>query len=345
VAKAALVEVGRESDWKAINAMVMEDPEYDAAKQKEACVQREMREQSLVVPGYARVANHMVDEQIVSLRTAGWSPGSRPSPAQALTADLLQSFRGLIEDQPFTRAEYRDAVGRVMTCIASNTAVIPRFAAPPVIDGKVEPKEWTGALTFTELELAQYLVHPERSHQLANKPRGSGTAVSMAYDDKNLYLAFVCKETARYARDPGLTIALEPKRPRDGEVWQDDAVGIALHPDPSGSETYHVICNAAGTCYDARGGDAVWNGKSSVATTIDEEARQWTAEFALPWSDFDVAATSGRIMRGNACRYLNHLPGDGHWWWNLKCCAWTALPFGMDEPPPHDLPFGILMLE
>jgi len=344
-AKAALVKVGRESDWKAINAMVKENPEYEAAKQKEAHVQRELREQSLVVPGYARVANHMVKEQIVSLRTADWNSESRPSPAQALTADLLESFRGLIEDQPFTRAEYRDAVGRVMTSIASNTALIPRFAAPPVIDGKAEPKEWTGALTFTELELAQYLVHPERSHQLANKPRGSWTAVSIGYDDENLYLAFVCKETGRYARDRGLTIALEPKRSRDGEVWRDDAVGIVLEPDPSGSETFRLICNAGGTCYDARGGDAAWNGKPSVATTIDEEARQWTAEFAVPWSDLGVAPTSGRIMGGNACRYLNHLPGDGHWWWNLKCCAWTALPFGIDEPPPHGLPFGILILE
>ena len=52
---------------------------------------------------------------------------------------------------------------------------------------------------------------------------------------------------------------------------------------------------------------------------------------------------SGSVLRCNLSRY--HINPKSHPWHQLKTSAWTALPFGIDDPPPADLPLGILILE
>jgi hypothetical protein len=50
------------------------------------------------------------------------------------------------------------------------------------------------------------------------------------------------------------------------------------------------------------------------------------------------------VLRCNLSRY--HIgPDRTYWWRDTKTSAWTAFPFGIDDPPPDDLPLGILILE
>jgi hypothetical protein len=120
-------------------------------------------------------------------------------------------------------------------------------------------------------------------------------------------------------------------------------VGIVLQPRLADRESYRLICNSERVCYDALGSDAGWNGKQDVAVGRDEEGMRWIVELAVPWSDLDLNPASGSVLRCNLSRY--HINPKSHPWHQLKTSAWTALPFGIDDPPPADLPLGILVLE
>jgi len=221
---------------------------------------------------------------------------------------------------------------------------VPRLGRPPAIDGSASKEEWADALELSELRLSQYLNKPERSKKLADAENDRYTTARMGYDDKVLYVCWACRELRRRDGKPGLGVTVDPDRRRDGAVWRDDAVGIVLQSVLAGRESYHLICNVKGVCYDALGADADWNGKQEVAVGKDEKAIQWTVEMAVPWSDLDLEPASRNVLRCNLSRYHIGLERT-YWWRDTKTSAWTAFPFGIDDPPPDDLPLGILILE
>jgi hypothetical protein len=253
-----------------------------------------------------------------------------------LTDALTASLRALPDAWPFTRSEYRAGVINTFKSVAGNVAVIPRLGRRPAIDAAVSEEEWAGSLEITDFWQSLYLRDPELSKKLAGTTSRDTTA-RMAYDDRALYACFICRQWGQV-----LSLADASREP-DGNVWNDDSVGIVLQPRLADREAYRVICNAERVCYDALGSDASWNGKQELAVRKDEKAKQWIVEMALPWSDFDMRPVSGDVVRCNINRYRN--PVGTHWWHHLKISAWTALPFGIDDPPPADMPLGILILE
>ncbi len=136
-----------------------------------------------------------------------------------------------------------------------------RLAAPPVIDGRIAPTEWSGA---TRLE---GFVAPD-----SGQPAARRTVAWVACDQRTLYLAFRCEGQAA---PRGLA------RPLDGPVWEDDAVEVFVQPPGQGY--YHLAVNAGGSVYDARctpALDSGWNGTWTARTARAGEA--WTVEIAVP---------------------------------------------------------------
>ena len=97
--------------------------------------------------------------------------------------------------------ELRKAAGEQV-----KTAVCPRSAAPPKMDGKLDDPAWRDALAIQDFNF--------------KKP---ATRVSLCYDDRALYIGVVCKEL------PGRTPFGKTRR-RDTGAWQDDCIEMWLDP-------------------------------------------------------------------------------------------------------------------
>ena len=91
------------------------------------------------------------------------------------------------------------------------------------------------------------------------------TSVKIAYDDKNLYLGYVCSE-------PDMKVLSEKITKRDGNLWQDDCVEFFFF-DPGKDVVKQFITNPIGTQFDielaqAQAGDPYkgrpWDGEWTV---------------------------------------------------------------------------------
>ncbi len=202
-----------------------------------------------------------------------------------------------------------------------STAKIPRITNAPVVDGKMEEKEWKGTEELGNFE------------QLKEKgPARYATKVRLAYDDVNLYAAFHCKEAS-------MKHLLQRYRERDTAVWQDDAVELLVQrPGADPDDFYHFIINSFGACYDAYGRDGKWNGNARIAGTSNAQAGTWSVEMAIPWKDMGGKPEAGEQWRANFCRE-NPEPaaahGAGEW------SSWSQSYAGFNFPTY----FGILLFE
>ena len=177
-------------------------------------------------------------------------------------------------------------VACVLSVVAFGAPPRPRLIvgglpAPPTIDGRVGAGEWAQAAAvsgFAELgtgTLAQ-----------------STTTAYLAHDARALYIAFVCHATAP---------PQGARRPRDGAVWDDDAVEVFLDPGATGSRYVQLIGNCVGSRWDSRGRDGAWNAKWDFAAAVGKNA--WTAEFRIPFASLGVATpTDGATWGINLAR-------------------------------------------
>ena len=202
-----------------------------------------------------------------------------------------------------------------------STAIIPRMATAPKIDGKMGEAEWKGAEKLGRFE------------QLKKKgPAKYATNVRLGYDDQNLYAAFHCAEAS-------MKHLLQRYQERDTAVWQDDAVELLVQrPGADHEDFYHYIINSFGAYYDAYSRDGTWNGNAKMAGSNDPAASTWTVEMAIPWKDLGGAPKAGEPWRANFCRE-NPEPaaeyGAGEW------SSWSQSFAGFNFPTY----FGILLFE
>ncbi len=128
----------------------------------------------------------------------------------------------------------QDTTGRFQPSILPSLD-IKRTAGPVVIDGKLDDAGWSGAArasNFSEF-------YPE---ELARPP--VETEALLAYDDENLYVAFICHD------DPAAIRATLHNR---DEMWGEDLVGIILDTYGDASWAYELFVNARGIQ-----GDVLW---------------------------------------------------------------------------------------
>jgi hypothetical protein len=156
-----------------------------------------------------------------------------------------------------------------------------RVSTPPIIDGRLDDQAWKSA----PLPLGEWITYnPSYGEKLAQK-----TEVWVAYDDKNLYFAFRC-------RDP------EPDKVRANlsrrdQLFNDDWVGLSLDSLAAGQSSYDMFVNARGVQADiltsSSAGEQVapdWVWDSAAQTTPEG----YDAEVRLPLKS--IRFKSGRDL-------------------------------------------------
>lgn len=169
--------------------------------------------------------------------------------------------------------------------ISAADGIIARAVTnPPVINGILDDKCWSGAPAITEFVS---LKEPDikREHR-----------VWTAHDDAWLYFAL----DVRHPAPKRLTLNC---REHDGDLSNDDSVELFLDPGTNGERYFHYILSAANIKAEQRadrGGlrDRAWNGPwRSAARTADAG---WTAESAIPLSLLVSYGAPDRV-RVNVC--------------------------------------------
>ncbi len=148
-----------------------------------------------------------------------------------------------------------------------------RAADPIVIDGKLDEETWKKANVAT----AFFMSKPYDSVPPVNQ-----TAVRIAFDEENLYLAFVCDEDGKEPVVQSLR--------RDFDFRFNDNVGIYFDPyndytngfyfniSPYGVQREGLMANGGATPDDF---SAFWDNKWYSAVTRTDT--QWIAELAIPF--------------------------------------------------------------
>ena len=170
--------------------------------------------------------------------------------------------------------------------IGGAPAPLPRLAAAPTIDGKLDEAAWTGAATLGPL------VDTGDGHRVSEHPVAG--FVRAGWDDRNLYLGFVVRDKA--AASPFARDAVDP------HIWsRASGVEVMLQPgDPGDNRDYYELqVDAAGAVFDTHWDDYMnpvtgtgpdktfghmeWTSRIERAVHIHGGAF-WSVEIALPWA-------------------------------------------------------------
>ena len=157
---------------------------------------------------------------------------------------------------------------------------IPRVAPAPAIDGRIGEDEWRAALPVGGFQVLPKLTRPQ-----------TGQRAWLCWDDERLFAAFETWGEVAEDLAAGATT-------RDGSVWQDDAFELHLASGGTDEPRVQFVGNSVGAVYDARGGDASWNGAWDYAASRTE--RGWQAELSITWDSLGL----GTPGVGDAWRLL-----------------------------------------
>ncbi len=181
----------------------------------------------------------------------------------------------------------------------ARTMTAARVATPPVIDGVLEDTWFTSepARDFGQFRPA-----------LGSTP-DAPTEVYVLYDDRALYVGWVCHEP-----DPGRLVA--GATVRDMFLNNDDSIDLLLDSTNSRKDCYDFMVNCRATRFDgtvtqdgeASGSeyDSYWEAKTSVG------ADAWYCEMAIPWTSFryDRQASSFGV---NFLRFRKPVYEESYW--------------------------------
>ncbi len=194
----------------------------------------------------------------------------------------------------------------ILRCISFLSAFAVSLAAQPAtplyraartldairIDGQLHEFTWAAlprAGRFRDIR------HP-------HKPGSSPTDAVIAWDDTNLYVAFICID-----REPWGTMMT-----RDSFLWQQEVVEVFLDPDGDGREYAELEVSPHNVVVDllipgppTAGADAAiaarWN-IEGLQTAVGKHAQGWTVEIAIPWKALGAAGVSRAPREGDRWR-------------------------------------------
>lgn len=165
----------------------------------------------------------------------------------------------------------------------NSRATVAPFKTAPMVDGKLAPGEWDGAVGTANLVMHGALTFD---------PRPGRTWVG--FTEERLYIAMVSEIT------PTGPIVLKDAQ-NDSELIFSDCVEIWLDPNVAnvrkgeGDRAYYKFMGETqGLIYDMKwvpGGtpDTGWNGHWDYKSAVDMKAGTWTIELSIPWADLNVA--------------------------------------------------------
>ncbi|MBU0716393.1 MAG: hypothetical protein KJ964_13640 [Verrucomicrobia bacterium] len=178
----------------------------------------------------------------------------------------------------------------------------PRLACPPiklapVLDGQLDDPAWQSAIEAGNFYLSN-----------GNGFAMEKTFVYCVHDDQNLYVAFRCAESILDPVQNRLGEFKAEVKAKDGPVWGDDSVEIFLAPH--GGNYYQIVVNSIGTVYDAKGGDASWDGGITACASHDKKA--WYVEIGIPFAKLGKPKP-GDTWRINFCRNTKFAGESSSW--------------------------------
>jgi hypothetical protein len=176
---------------------------------------------------------------------------------------------------------------------------IPEVAVPPVIDGRIDPAEWTGAAVICGFRDAQ-----------AGRPARAPVVVSLGYDRRNLYCLFECKSPHE---DLGKWVG----HSSDRDAALGSAVDLMLSPEkwPVNRYAYFAVSSsgafADSMCTEGKG-DRSWNPEWKRVAASDTD--RWFAEISIPWSILELEEPqAGTILRANLGRSVLSIGERSTW--------------------------------
>ncbi len=205
------------------------------------------------------------------------------------------------------------------------TALCRRSPGRPYLDGVFEPTVWDAAARFPltsptpelpptrELDATETAVRAWRAENRAASTE-LGSALSLLYDDRFLYVGVVCPKSANFAYPTVDPKAPEPPRPRDAALSSSDRVEFRIDLDGDYATAFEFAFDCRGWAADALFGDKTWN--PGVFVAKNETNADWTLEIAIPFEALSARPPkNGDVWRFEARRVV---PGVGVECWNVE---------------------------
>ncbi len=190
-----------------------------------------------------------------------------------------------------------------------------RLAKAPVLDGKIEPGEWDGALTTSGVMAAfDYTLLTAK------------TEMSVGFDDTKLHFMFRCWRSA------GESKLSKSVRSNDGYSFGDPSVEVWVSPPKAIPETYQSVINTYPAVLDlhmipSRGYTAQgWTGHWEIG--VSESPDEYIVEASIPIADFGVKT----IKDGDVWQLLLCRAALGAW--PRSQGSWS-ITTGFGEIPQH----------
>jgi len=178
--------------------------------------------------------------------------------------------------------------------------IAPKTAKPVKIDGVLDEEVWgkapsTGPFVDT----------------LNGGPVPWKTEAKFAWDEKNLYVAFMCMDEDVWSS----------LKKRDDKLWTQEAVEVFVDANGDGKDYIELQVNPHGAIFDSflpayRKNQNDWNSKLTTAVKVegtvdkrDDKDKGWNVEIAIPWADVrgrakepELPPKAGAMMRANLFR-------------------------------------------
>jgi hypothetical protein len=188
---------------------------------------------------------------------------------------------------------------------------LPRFAKPPVIDGKLDDEIWKSAIVLRDFHQIQ-----PGDNIAPSKP----TEVMLGYDSKFIYIAFHCYD------EPDKVRATIAKR---DNIFNDDYVGILFDTFNDGRKAYEFDFNPLGIQADGIWTD--WQGEDFNPDIVMESkglltSDGWTVEAAIPFKSLRYVAGKDKLWGAHFWRRIKRFNNELDMWMpiNRDISGWLA---------------------
>ena len=186
---------------------------------------------------------------------------------------------------------------------------VPKFSSSPTIDGNLDDAAWKQAAQFKDF------VQTEPGERL---PPSRETIAYMGYDEKHLYIAFMCFDEPEQIR---ATVA---KRDR---VGGEDYVGIFLDTFDAERRAYLFQFNPYGIQGDGIKSAGDFRTDLSVDIVMESKGmllpNGWSVEVKIPFKSLRYQAGKGKSWGFDLFRRIDHL--------NREVVGWMPMVRGVSE--------------
>lgn len=176
------------------------------------------------------------------------------------------SYKHAITIKKPEKLKLSGAHGSISSLSKCKLLTIPLIKAP-VINGEIAKEEWRQAAA-----LGTFV------NNIGGKKSSPETRGLIGYDNKNIYLAFICDEPAM----DKIKAKAFPGR-HDAPIWNNDGIEIFFRPDTASTDYVQFIVDTLNQHYDVFCGDfqgfnPVWD------SAVKKSASGWSVEVKIPIS-------------------------------------------------------------